>query len=233
MMNTLKMNHQVQQVRRYLLAQQCFFSLKTAADFNHMPEVPYDNRVLSPRASRKRVLEFRLGRAAAAEAMSHLIPQPVLVGKAKSGAPLWPSHIVGSITHKCYTAAAVVGAKEHIRSIGIDLEDINDHVNLQIAQRFSTEKELQWIHALNHRTAALKLKMLFSAKESLYKTIFQWKQEPLGFKTMELTDVPNSNFFRVYFRDGIGITGLPAENLNVHYAFIDNYVLTFMILGHL
>ncbi|MGD2088002.1 MAG: 4'-phosphopantetheinyl transferase superfamily protein [Candidatus Aminicenantes bacterium] len=230
-MNTLEVKHQVQQVRRYLMAQRCFFSLKTAADFKHMPEVPIDDRALSPRASRKRVLEFRLGRAAAAEAMSHLIPQPVPVGKAKSGEPLWPNHIVGSITHKRYTAAAVVGAKEHIQSIGIDLEDINDHVNLRIARRFSTEKELQWIHAVDHRPAALKLKMLFSAKESLYKTIFQWKQEPLGFKTMELTDVPGSNFFRVYLHEGAGRSGLSADNFNVHYAFIDNYIFTFVLLN--
>ncbi|UCH94839.1 MAG: 4'-phosphopantetheinyl transferase superfamily protein [Candidatus Aminicenantes bacterium] len=230
-MNTLEVKHQVQQVRRYLLAQQCFFSLKTAADLNHMPEVPIDDRALSPRASRKRVLEFRLGRAAAAEAMSHLIPRPVSVGKARSGEPLWPNHIVGSITHKRFVAAAVVAAKNHIQSIGIDLEDIKDHVNLEIAQRFSTEKELRWIHALDNRPAALKLKMLFSAKESLYKTIFQWKQEPLGSKTMELTDVPGSNIFQVSFPGDTSITGLPAENLNVHYAFIDNYVFTFVLLN--
>jgi len=203
-----------------------------------MQAVPLDEEALSPGATRKRVTEFRLGRAAAHDAMTNLMPQPVKVRKAKGGEPIWPNHITGSITHTRYVAAAVLGSKNHIQSIGIDLEETRDHVNLQIAGQFSTEKEQQWIHAHDtddtndHTHAALKLKMLFSAKESLYKAIYQWKRKALGYKSMELTDEPGSNFFRVSIRDDAGITGLHGENGRVHYAFIDNYVFTYVIVNN-
>lgn len=138
-----------------------------------------DEGLLSPeeaavvaQAVPKRRREFAAVRACARRAMEKLgvEPQPLLPGE--RGAPRWPDGLTGSMTH-CdgYAAAALVAAAD-LASLGIDAEPhgpLPDGVLPTVA-----------LPAEQRRLAELAVvrpglcwdRLLFSAKESVYKAWF-------------------------------------------------------------
>jgi 4'-phosphopantetheinyl transferase EntD len=135
------------------------------------PLYPEEQAIVA-RAVGKRRREFAAVRACARRAMAKLgvPPQPVLPGD--RGAPRWPDGLTGSMTH-CdgYCAAALVRAAD-LASLGIDAEPhapLPDDVLPAVA-----------LPAERHRLAELAGqrpgvhwdRLLFSAKESVYKAWF-------------------------------------------------------------
>ncbi|MEU3336791.1 4'-phosphopantetheinyl transferase family protein [Streptomyces sp. NPDC002144] len=131
----------------------------------------------------KRRREFALVRACARRAMEKLgvPPQPVLPGE--RGAPVWPAGLVGSMTHcEGYSAAALVRAAD-LASLGIDAEPhgplpdgVLDAVSLpgeadRLRRLVDEHPEVHWD------------RLLFSAKESVYKAWF-----PLTGRWLEFTE---------------------------------------------
>lgn len=124
------------------------------------------------RAVDKRRREFAVVRSCARRAMDKLgVPaQPILPGE--RGAPTWPAGLVGSMTH-CdgYSAAALVRAAD-LASLGIDAEPhqtLPEGVLAAVALPAEAERlrRLADDHPGVHWD-----RLLFSAKESVYKAWF-------------------------------------------------------------
>ncbi|MEU6402375.1 4'-phosphopantetheinyl transferase superfamily protein [Streptomyces sp. NPDC046985] len=137
----------------------------------HAPLHPEEEAIVA-RAIAKRRREFAAVRACARRAMEKLgvPPQPVLPGE--RGAPRWPEGLTGSMTH-CdgYCAAALVRSVD-LASLGIDAEphgalpdDVIDAVALPAERRRLAELAAR-------RPAVHWDRLLFSAKESVYKAWF-------------------------------------------------------------
>ena len=127
------------------------------------------------RANTKRRDEFGRGRAAARKALSRLgvPPCPILVGPHRE--PLWPSGIVGSITH-CDGLAAAVAAPAHLLAgLGIDAEP-EKGLPPDIRSLVLSEEEF--------RTDPVEEMSVFCAKESIHKAVF-----PLSGVWMDFLDV--------------------------------------------
>ncbi|WP_435212855.1 4'-phosphopantetheinyl transferase family protein [Streptomyces sp. bgisy034] len=131
----------------------------------------------------KRRREFAVVRSCARRAMEKLgvPPQPVLPGE--RGAPGWPVGLVGSMTH-CdgYGAAALVRAAE-LASVGIDAEPhqpLPEGVLPAVALPAEADRlrRLAGDHPDVHWD-----RLLFSAKESVYKAWF-----PLTGKWLDFTE---------------------------------------------
>src|SRR5438477_2435288 len=76
-------------------------------------------------AVEKRRLDFLLGRHCARHAVTQLIGDPPDdIGVGKHNAPVWPTGIVGSITHTDGFVSAAVTRASLARGIGIDSEKI-------------------------------------------------------------------------------------------------------------
>ena len=92
------------------------------------------------------------------------------IGMHESGAPVWPSGFVGSITHTADMACSVAGHHEAGWSVGIDSEVIPDPSGIDaIRSVCCTHREnLQWLGGSD--TARLST-CIFSAKEALYKAL--------------------------------------------------------------
>ncbi|WP_338483136.1 4'-phosphopantetheinyl transferase superfamily protein [Streptomyces sp. SCSIO 75703] len=131
-----------------------------------------EEEALVARAVAKRRREFTAVRSCARRAMEKLgvAPQAVLSGE--RGAPLWPAGLVGSMTH-CdgYCAAALVRATELV-SLGIDAEPdgpLPDGVLSAVA----LPEEARRLRTLAARAPGVHWeRLLFSAKESVYKAWF-------------------------------------------------------------
>lgn len=136
------------------------------------------------RMSPVRLRDFGHGRACARLALKQLevFDCPVPVGKQRE--PLWPNDIVGSLSHTNHFAAAVVARRSEITSLGIDLEPA-ENLPENILARVCRAEEIERLSAGEEHYRQAKL--IFSAKESLYKCLWPIRKSFIGFQEMEIT----------------------------------------------
>ncbi len=117
----------------------------------------------------RRTAAFRAGRTCARAAMKQLGFEAAAIVADASGAPIWPPGLVGSISHTDEIAAAVVAYGPPVGGIGIDLESdgpLDDPAMLPIICR---PEELHAAHDPFHPANLERGKLLFVAKEAVYK----------------------------------------------------------------
>lgn len=152
------------------------------------------------RASDKRRREFTTGRECARIALGKLGVElgPILVGE--RGAPLWPRGIVGSITHCDGYRAAVVARTSEVTAVGLDAEP-NGPLPGGVLEVVSLAAERDRLAALADLAAERPGqpgvcwdRLLFSAKESVYKAWFPLTGTWLGFEDADVTIEPDGTF---------------------------------------
>jgi 4'-phosphopantetheinyl transferase EntD len=85
--------------------------------------------------------------------------------KARSGAPLWPPEIVGSLAHDSEIALAAVGLRRDIRALGIDIEPA-EALPRELLEMVATPRERLYLGTDHHAG-----RLLFVAKEAVYKAL--------------------------------------------------------------
>jgi 4'-phosphopantetheinyl transferase EntD len=171
-------------------------AVATAETFTDPPDAtlyPQEAAIVE-RASDKRRREFTAGRECARIALGKLgiAPVPILIGE--GGAPQWPPGIVGSITH-CdgYRAAAVAHASD-VAAIGMDAEP-GDSLPRGVLDVISLPAERIRLAALaGERPDMCWDRLLFTAKESVYKAWFPLTGRWLGFKDADVAISPDGTF---------------------------------------
>jgi 4'-phosphopantetheinyl transferase EntD len=140
-----------------------------------------EEEVLVEGAVPNRIAEFATGRTCAREAFTLLgMPvRPVLRGPARE--PLWPKGIVGSITHCDGYYAAALAFRKDIVSVGIDAER-NEPIPSDVLAMIAQDQEVQYLNRWKHLNDICWDRLLFSAKESLYKAWYPLTKSWLGFK---------------------------------------------------
>jgi 4'-phosphopantetheinyl transferase EntD len=140
--------------------------------------------------SRKR--EFTTTRSYARRALSQLgLPvTPVLRGPSRE--PLWPSGVVGSITHCQGYRAAALAKQRDIWTVGIDAE-IHDRLPAEVFEQVLVKEELTWLTSAPLGTHWDRV--LFSAKESVYKAWFPLTGRWLGFEDVRVVFRPSEGTF--------------------------------------
>lgn len=146
-----------------------------------------EEEVFVARAVAKRRREFAAVRGCARRAMEKLGVPAQAVVSGERGAPRWPAGLAGSMTH-CdgYCAAALVRATE-LASLGIDAEPhgplpdgVGDSVFLPVeADRLAL--------LARQRPAVHWDRILFSAKESVYKAWYPLTGAWLDFSEADIT----------------------------------------------
>jgi 4'-phosphopantetheinyl transferase EntD len=129
----------------------------------------------------KRRREFSTVRACARQALERIGVAPAAILPGLRGAPTWPAGVVGSMTHcKGYRAGAVA-LREQVRSIGVDAEP-SGPLPEGVLEAVALEPELAMISRLNSSAPGVAWdRLLFSAKEAVYKTWFPLTETWLDF----------------------------------------------------
>lgn len=139
------------------------------------------------RAVDKRRREFATVRWCARRALATLGLPPVPILPGEAGAPGWPDGVVGSMTHCDGYRAAAVARERDADALGIDAEPhspLPEGVLEAIAR--DEERELLW--KLTRSSPDLCWdRLLFSAKESVYKAWFPANRRWLGFEDASVT----------------------------------------------
>ncbi len=153
------------------------------------------------RAIRSRQLEFATGRQCARAALAKLGQPAVAIPRGPRGAPMWPTGFVGSITHCAGFRAAAVASAADILAVGIDAEpnaplpqNVIDVVSLP-RERTLLSRLAATEDASPEGTGTAWDRLLFSAKESVYKIWYPLTGTFLDFVDAELDiDAVNRRF---------------------------------------
>ena len=208
---------------------------------------PAEENYFSQLSSVSRKEHYRSGRICAGEVLSKLgtLGQPVLRDP-QTREPLWPEGISGAITHSGNWAAAAAGKTSDVSGIGIDLEDLERQVDSRISRHVCIPEEQKWLQECGEDFLEQNLKIIFSAKESIFKAFFPYTRTYLHFYDarilMEQTFIQKSKsdslskkeknskpekfeFVYLLLNDKvISQTGISEGKGKVH--FFENYVLT-------
>ncbi|MFG2286496.1 4'-phosphopantetheinyl transferase [Streptomyces sp. NPDC048595] len=155
---------------------------------------PSEERAIA-HAGAKRRREFTTTRHCAHRALARLGLPPTPLPPAPTGAPAWPPGITGSLTHCAGYRAAAVARTSDIPHLGIDAEP---HAPLTPAVRngITTPTERRHLRQLDATHPHIPWdRLLFSAKESLYKACSPLIPRTLHFDDAELTFTPDTHTF--------------------------------------
>ena len=143
---------------------------------------PAEENYFSQLSSVSRKEHYRSGRICAGEVLSKLgtLGQPVLRDP-QTREPLWPEGISGAITHSGNWAAAAAGKTSEVSGIGIDLEDLEKQVDSRISRHVCIPEEKKWLQECGEDFLEQYLKIIFSAKESIFKAFFPYSRTYLHF----------------------------------------------------
>lgn len=143
------------------------------------------------RSAIKRKAEFLAGRLA----VSHLISRRfnvqnsyVAIGDDRS--PVWPTGLIGSISHTSNTAVCLLGLQSKISLLGVDIEDrmssqtVDDIKGIVVSAKEERRCALCLSLALNDVIA-----IVFSAKESLFKSLYPKVLAYFDFFAAELVSI--------------------------------------------
>lgn len=173
-----------------------------------------EEEALLGRAVEKRRREFTTARGCAREALGQLgfAAAPILTGE--RGEPCWPEGVVGSITHCDGYRACAVARGERLATIGIDAEP-NAPLPPGLLGDIAMPEERPALQQLEQGADGAAVhwdRLLFSAKESVYKAWFPLAKRWLGFEDAVLSIDPESGRFTARLLvDGPQLRGGPLS----------------------
>lgn len=138
-------------------------------------------------AVESRTREFTTARCCARTALRRLgLPEtPILRGANRE--PLWPPGVVGSITHCEGFRAAAVALQSDVLTLGIDAE-VDGALPAGVLDQVAVDQERLWLAQAPPGSHWDRL--LFSAKEAVYKAWFPLTGRWLGFKDVTVSIEP-------------------------------------------
>jgi 4'-phosphopantetheinyl transferase EntD len=184
------------------------------------------------RATESRRKEFATARACARAALARLGRPSVAVLRGPGGAPQWPEGVVGSITHCVGYRAAVVGLSSDVVSLGVDAEPneaLPDHRMLELIARHEERVRLGELAA--EMPGICWDRLLFSAKESVYKTWFPLARSWLGFESADIViDAHRGSFTARLLVPGPLVNGSPLTHLSGQWLAHQGFLVTAIVV---
>jgi 4'-phosphopantetheinyl transferase EntD len=179
----------------------------------------------------RRHREFTTARLCARRALAQLGQPPVAIPRGRHGEPLWPTGLVGSITHCAgYRAAAVAHASQMV-ALGIDAEPNDVLPPDGVLEVISTSKERARLCALASTDSRVCWdRLLFSGKEAVYKAWFPLTQRSLGFEDADMLIDPAGGFSVRLLVPGRTVAGRPLRDLVGRWLVRDGMMLTAIVL---
>ncbi len=186
-----------------------------------------DEELALGNAVERRRREFTTARSCARHALEGLGRAPSSIPVGNRGEPLWPPGVVGSITHCTGYRGCAVARTADIVTLGIDAEPhapLPDGVINQIA----LPRERVWLAELMREQPAICWdRLLFSAKEAVYKAWFPLTRRWLGFKDATITlDLSRRSFHVNVLVAAVALDGSTLATIDGRWLIRDGLVLT-------
>jgi enterobactin synthetase component D / holo-[acyl-carrier protein] synthase len=184
------------------------------------------------RASEARQREFATARSCARAALAQLGLPAVAVLPGPRGAPQWPEGVTGSITHCDGYRAAAVALTRDVTSLGVDAEPneaLPDHDMLEL---ITLDEERAQLAELSAGLPVISWdRLLFSAKESVYKTWFPLARRWLGFESVGIRIDPHAGKFTArLLAPGPLVHGAPLTSVNGRWLADQGFLVTAVVI---
>jgi 4'-phosphopantetheinyl transferase EntD len=203
-------------------------AVAAAEAFEDPPEVvlfPEEQAVIG-RAVERRRREFATARACARAALARLGQPPVAILAGERGAPAWPAGIVGSITHCAGYRAAAVGRAAEVLTVGLDAEP-DQPLPDGVLGVISLAAERDRLGDLARSAPGPNWdRMLFCAKESVYKAWFPLTGRWLGFEQACITLDPAGTFTARLLVPGPEVDGRALTAFDGRWLARDGLIVT-------
>ena len=160
---------------------------------DHVDQLLGTEKIRVCKMSPRRSQEFSSGRYAAhlAQKAIGLKPMEIL---SEGRVPIWPKGQVGAITHGAKYAGAIVSSE--LKGVGLDFELIG-RIQSKLYEKLFTGFEKNWLSQQTRQEAST---IMFSAKESVYKSIYPILNRYVGFQEVEIDLDWASSAFAVRYR---------------------------------
>ncbi|WP_093711612.1 4'-phosphopantetheinyl transferase family protein [Actinacidiphila alni] len=157
------------------------------AELDGAPLFPEEAAAVAKAVARRRA-EYAAGRACARAALAALGHEPGPIPRDPDrGAPVWPAGVVGSITHCDGYRAAAVARTTDVHTLGIDAEPHGPLPDGVLKVVTATGEETANLERLGKEAPEVHWdRLLFSAKETVYKAWYPFHRKMLGFEEAEL-----------------------------------------------
>lgn len=174
----------------------------------------------------KRRREFATVRRCAREAMAVLGRPAVPVLTGERGAPMWPDGLVGSMTHCAGYRAAVLADATVIRTVGIDAEP-DEPLPPGVLDSIALPQERERLDRLRSADPRVHWdRLLFSAKESVYKAWFPMTRRWLDFEEATVTIDPGAGRFDARLLTRAEVDGRPLTGFTGRFLATRGLVVT-------
>ncbi|MFD9407329.1 4'-phosphopantetheinyl transferase [Streptomyces sp. NPDC059989] len=185
------------------------------------------------RAVESRRREYTTTRHCARVALRDLGYEPVAIPTGEKGEPVWPAGVVGTLTHCPGYRAAALARAEDLVSFGIDAEP---HLPLPdgILEAVARPEEQSHLAALKASAPEVHWdRLLFSAKESVYKAWFPLARRRLDFveATLEFDRAARS-FHATLHQTGPEVHGRPLTSMSGRWLVAKGLVTTSVVIDH-
>lgn len=144
-----------------------------------------EERAYAAQAVAKRRAEFGTARVCAREALAELGIAPVPLVPRVDRSPTWPRGVTGSISHMPGWCVAAVTARPDVAGVGLDLEQ-DTPLEPDLEALVCTPGERRILGELGDGRRGPAAKLIFSAKEALYKCQYPATGLVLDFQDVEL-----------------------------------------------
>ncbi len=197
--------------------------LKIISD-NFATLLPEERKIVETVVQKRRE-EFSTGRFCAHTAMCKLYPdikpQPLLPGTKRE--PLWPNKLIGSISHSADSCLAVVSSDSWIKSLGVDIEK-REGIKPGVRDLICLPEELSMLGEYQENPEAWKL--IFSAKESVYKALFPIAEKWIGFSDAKLQFDFEEQCFTAEMDKSLELPNDVGSLVSGRFSISANYILT-------
>lgn len=179
------------------------------------------------RAVSKRQREYRTGRLCASAALCAAgYPRAFYPEMGNDRLPVWPAGWLGSISHSGEFAAAAVVPASACTMIGIDIQQRVMLTTLtEIQSLIAQPEELARFDAAD---AGMRLLLIFSGKESLYKALYPQVRQIQDFDAAELMQV-SADALEFRLTHPWSAKWRADTRISVRFAVFDQYVVTAVV----
>jgi 4'-phosphopantetheinyl transferase EntD len=180
----------------------------------------------------KRRREFTTGRGCARAALAKLGIPPVPIVPGLRGAPQWPPGVVGSITHCAGYRASAVALDRDIVTIGLDAEPHETLPDGVLAAVASPGEQARLAALAASVPRMCWDRMLFCAKETVYKAWFPLTGRWLGFEDAAVDfDPVNRRFSARLLVDGPVVNGEVLTEFDGRWLVCDGFIVTAIVIS--
>lgn len=190
-----------------------------------------EEEALVRRAVPKRRAEFVTGRLCARKALAKLGIADFPILMTEDRAPVWPRDIVGSISHAEGYCGAAVARTESVLGVGLDIERVG-RLPREDWKHVCTGQELSWIESLGGQQQHVSLAIVFSAKECVYKCLYQLERHWLDFHDLAISIVRDTGEFEAELLKAAGRLHEQRGRYAGKYATRNGLVFTGLALGY-